>query len=83
MKLLVVARGISRAALTPLYAATVERQHAEAVTWRETKVVPFLLGRSDALVHLKGRTNEVAPIDLTGEPDLAEVLSRIQTDLNE
>ena len=81
VKLLVVTRGGPLNALAPLYAGTVERQHAEGVTWSQTNVLPFLVGRDDALINLTGRTNEVAAVDLSGEPDLADVLSRIDSDL--
>jgi HEAT repeat protein len=64
-------------ALAAIYAGTFKRDHFADRTWSGIDPTSTLVGRHDALVCFKGRTDEVVPLDLSDEPELQQVLEQI------
>jgi hypothetical protein len=65
--------------LTPIYAAHAKRAEFEAGAWLgdfSATLAP------EHLINVRGRTDELAPLDLKDEPDLSEVVRQLASDLN-
>jgi hypothetical protein len=68
-----------RTVVRPLYAARFSRAGFAAANWSDTSL--GIAAQFPALLNLRGRTNEVAPLDLRSEPELARVVSHVAGEL--
>lgn len=67
--------------LSAIYAARFRREPLQRWTWPRVDPTEALLAASDAMLQRKGATQEIMPLDLSDEPDLAAVVERLRTDL--
>ena len=64
----------ARPVLSCLYCGRFERSRFKQLDWSQIDPLAKILNASDALIQRKGRTAEVAPLDLSDVPDLAAIL---------
>jgi hypothetical protein len=57
-----------------LYCGRFERSRFKQLDWSQIDPLAKILNASDALIQRKGRTAEVAPLNLSDVPDLAAIL---------
>lgn len=63
--------------LAAVYAGSFRRETLTAVDWRGLDTVAMLEAPEDSYIELKGQAHEVAPLDLTDEPELETVLEHL------
>jgi hypothetical protein len=67
--------------LSAIYAARFHRESLQRWTWPRVEPTEALLTAPDAMLQRKGTTQEITPLDLSDEPDLAAVMERLRADL--
>jgi hypothetical protein len=67
--------------LSAIYAARFRREPLQRWTWPRVDPTEALLTAPDAMLRRKGTTQEIMPLDLSDEPDLAAVVERLRVDL--
>lgn len=67
--------------LSAIYAARFRREPLRRWNWWQVDPIEALLTAHDAMLHRKGTTQEMTPLDLSGEAELAALLDRLRTDL--
>ncbi len=78
--LLMVVRGEglgASASMAAIYAGTLLREDCSGAHWDPEKPVRAIGRPHDLLIHRKGQAGEIAPLDLSAEPELAAVLGRL------
>ena len=65
---------LTRPVLSCLYCGRFERSRFKQLDWSRIDPLAEILNASDAFMQRKGRTAEVAPLDLSDVPDLATIL---------
>jgi hypothetical protein len=70
----------SRPLLTPLYAGSFAREWVQDIDWQEVHPVRAIEA-ADGLINYKGRTREVAALDLREEPELWDLVSTLAEQL--
>ena len=63
--------------LTPLYGGRVTRTWADQVDWANAIALEALGSIEDSRWHWRGRTDEVTPLDLSDEPEIAALVEHI------
>jgi hypothetical protein len=66
--------------LTPLYCGRFERRYLDDLDWQHVDPLTEIED-AEGLINPKGRTRELAPLDLIGEPDVRSVVEEIATGL--
>lgn len=74
--------GLGDDKLVALFAGRFPRTLLDEVRWEAIDLARVLDEVPDALLKRRGRTNELAPLDLDDEPDLAEVVGHVQQALS-
>jgi hypothetical protein len=70
-----------RARVECLLATRVTRTSLEGVRWNDTDAGTVLNDtNSELLINQKGQAKEIQPLDLTAEPELIELLSRVDAE---
>jgi len=67
--------------LAAVYAGRFTRQRLAGLDWSTIDPLAVLLTAPDALFRRRGVAGEVVPIDLSGEPELADVLAQLRAGL--
>jgi hypothetical protein len=63
--------------LTPLYCGRFQRAGIEGVSdWSDVDPL-FFIEQAEGLIAFKGRTRELAPLDLRGEPEVSNVVRQV------
>ena len=76
--LILVVRGDDPNTLEPIYAGRFDRSIERAIAPAEDPV--HVLDAARGLLNIKGRTRELAPIDLADEPDIRALLAKVRAD---
>jgi hypothetical protein len=74
--------GLGDDKLVALFAGRFPRALLNGARWDAIDLARVLDEVSDALLKRRGRTNELVPLDLDDEPDLAEVVGQVQQALS-
>lgn len=67
--------------LTPIYAARFARGRTVNIPWTAIDPAETLLRADDAMLVRRGSTKEVAPLDLSKDPELASLVEQLRTQL--
>lgn len=67
--------------LAAVYAGRFTRQRFAGLNWSTVDPLAVLLTAPEALFRRRGVAGEVVPIDLSGEPELADVLAQVRAGL--
>jgi hypothetical protein len=67
--------------LSPVYAGSFSRDRCERLEWNSVSPLEELLLAPGALMHRKGATSEVVPIDLSSDPELKQIIDELRREL--
>jgi hypothetical protein len=67
--------------LSAIYAARFHRETLQRWHWPLVDPVEALLTAPDAMLQRKGATQEIMPLDVADDPELAALVDRLQADL--
>jgi len=67
--------------LSAIYAGTFSRERCDRLAWDNVNPLEELLLAPGALLHRKGATSEVVPLDLSADPELKQVIDELRHEL--
>jgi hypothetical protein len=67
--------------LSAVYVGTFSRNRCERLPWNSVNALEELLVAPGALLHRKGTTSEVVPLDLSEDPELKQALDELRGEL--
>jgi hypothetical protein len=67
--------------LSAIYAGAFSRDRCEHLAWNSVNPLEELLLAPGALLHRKGATSEVVPLDLSADPELKQVIDELRREL--